>query len=310
MEAESDVWVLLPTLNEAASIGEVIDGLHANGFSDILVMDGGSSDGTKSIAEERGARVEVQSGSGKGQAVIEAVEMLESEFVLMLDGDGTYRPDEAHRLMAPLRDGRADHVIGNRFHDMERGAMTRLNRFGNRQINRLFRYINRIELSDILSGYRAFRTDAFVQLDLSAKGFGIEAEMTGEAVRHGQDIEEVPITYQRRPQASQSNLRPIRDGAVIVSTLYRVARMNNPLFFFGSLGIVGIIAGVIVGGYVGARWYFAGVSHVGFAIVSSFLLIFGFQLIMFGVLSDMILSLHQEHRQRIQQLEDRLEERE
>lgn len=303
MVDESSVCVLIPTLNEAEAIGEVIEELQAVGFDRILVVDGGSTDGTQSIAVDAGAEVMVQSGSGKGQAVVEGVEAIDRPYVLMLDGDGTYRADDAHAVLEPVVTGEADHAIGNRFANMEPGAMTRLNRFGNRQINRLFRLIHRRELTDILSGYRAFTTASFESLNLSATGFGIEAEMTGECARHGHTLAEVPITYERRASETETKLRPVRDGAVILTTLYLVARMNNPLFFFGSLSVLTILLGVSLGGYVGYRWYIVGVSHEVLAVVSSFLILFGFLLLMFGVLSDMIVSLHQEQRQRIERIE-------
>lgn len=307
MVDESSVCVLIPTLNEAEAIEEVIEGIKQEGFDRLLVVDGGSTDGTRNLASEAGAEVIEQSGSGKGQAMIEAMEQIERPYVLMLDGDGTYRPSDAHTVLAPLFDGTADHVIGNRFHDMESGAMTRMNQFGNRQINRLFRLIHRRDLHDILSGYRGFTSESFEELNLNAEGFGIEAEMTGECARHGQQIVEVPITYESRVDETETKLRPVRDGAVILMTLYLVARKNNPLFFFGSMGLLAIAFGFGLGLYVAYRWYFVGISHEVLALATSFLVLFGFLLIMFGVLSDMIVSLHQEQRQRIEQLERALD---
>lgn len=304
------VTVLIPTLNEAEAIEEVIGGMHEQGFDHVLVIDGGSTDGTRDLASEAGAEVIEQTGTGKGQAVTEAVAAIERPYVLMLDGDGTYRPEDARAVLEPVVDGRADHAIGNRFARIEPGAMTRLNRFGNRQINRLFRLIHRRELHDILSGYRAFTTESFDDLNLGADGFGIEAEMTGECARHGQTIVEVPITYRARAGETETKLRPIRDGAVILTTLYLVARMNNPLFFFGSLGVVAILGGIGLGTYVGYRWIAVGVSHEVLALITSFLILFGFLLVMFGVLSDMIVSLHHDQRQRIERLERRLDREE
>src|SRR6056297_2239878 len=160
MADRDDVCVLVPTLNEAETIGEVIDGFTARGFENVLVVDGDSTDGTKRVAREHGAEVVQQSGSGKGQAVREGIRHVETEYVLLLDGDGTYRPEDADAMLEPILDGRYEHVIGDRFADMEDGAMTTLNRFGNRVINGAFHRIHGHDFQDILSGYRAFTTES------------------------------------------------------------------------------------------------------------------------------------------------------
>ncbi|KPN30676.1 glycosyltransferase AglJ [Halolamina pelagica] len=212
MPDPEQVTVLLPTYDEAATIGDVVDGFREHGFDDVLVIDGDSGDGTREIAREHGARVETQSASGKGQAIREAVrEHIDREYVLMADGDGTYRPEDADAMLAPLEEG-YDHVIGDRFADMEDGAMTRLNRIGNGLINWLFGTIHREEFTDILSGYRAFSRSSFERLHLSAEGFGIETEMAVECAKQGIPTTVVPITYLERPAGSNTNLHPIRDG--------------------------------------------------------------------------------------------------
>ena len=90
MQIQEMTCVLIPTLNEIETIEMVIEGFYQNGFTNILVIDGGSVDGTKEKAEEKGATVILQSSEGKGNAVREAFRMIESEIILMVDGDGTY----------------------------------------------------------------------------------------------------------------------------------------------------------------------------------------------------------------------------
>ena len=233
MVDRSDVCVLLPTLEEAETIGDVVAGFRDAGFEHVLVVDGNSTDGTREIAREHGARVMTQSGAGKGQAVREGVATVDREYVLMADGDGTYRPVDADRMLEPLFEGRADHVIGDRFADMESGAMTRLNRVGNRIINRLFATVHGRDLQDILSGYRAFTRESFERFRLDAEGFGIETELAVECVRNGVATEVAPVRYERRPGGSETNLHPLRDGGRIVFTLYALTKTNNPLFYFG-----------------------------------------------------------------------------
>jgi dolichol-phosphate mannosyltransferase len=298
-----DVCVLIPTLDEAETIAEVIDGLHDQGYENVLIIDGGSTDGTGDIAHEHGARVERQSGSGKGSAVREALSTIDAEYVLMLDGDGTYRAEDADAMLEPLRSDRAEHVIGDRFADMEPDAMPRLNRAGNRLINRAFAFIHGRDLVDITSGYRAFTRTAAERFHLTATGFGIETEFAVECVKRDIDTEIVPITYRSRPAGSDTNLRPIRDGAVILVTLYRLAKTNNPLFYFGSVGVLSLLLGGTVGAYVGVEWVTRGISHEVLAVVAGVSVIFGVQLLMFGVLSDMMLSLHREQLRRIERSE-------
>ena len=303
MPPSADVCVLLPTLNESATIVEVITSYQEAGFEDILVVDGGSADDTRKLAREANARVMTQSGSGKGQAVREAVEQVDAEYVLMVDADLTYRARDAERMLEPLLVGEFEHVIGNRFAKMEPGAMTRLNQFGNRLINRGFTFIHGENYRDILSGYRAFRTDSFAQLSLSADGFGIETEMAVECAKNGIKTEVVPITYRPRPDGSSTNLHPIKDGGIIFLELYRKAKTSNPLFYFGSVGLTSTIAGAGMAAFVIFRWLVAGVGHEIVAVGATAAILFGVQLLMFGVLADLILSLHREQADRIGRLE-------
>jgi len=306
--AEYDVvCVLIPTYNEAQTIGEVVERFRAEGFERILVIDGGSTDGTQEIARDAGAEVVQQSGSGKGQAVREAVGLIDEPYVLLVDGDSTYQPEEADRLLDPLLAGEAEHVVGDRFAAMKPGAMTRLNKVGNRVINRAFRFIHGRDLQDILSGYRAFTRRSFEQLQLSADGFGIETEMSVECVKHDVVTAVVPITYEPRPEESETNLRPFRDGGNIILRLYQMARTNNPIFYFGSLGVVSALVGVFLAGFVAFRWFFRNTSHEVIALAAGVSLLFGIQLIMFGVLSDLIVTANRRQGRRIDRIDERLE---
>jgi dolichol-phosphate mannosyltransferase len=298
------VTVLLPTYDEAATIGDCVDGFRAQGFDDVLVMDGGSEDDTRQIARDHGARVEIQSASGKGQAIREAVrEHIDREYVLMADGDGTYKPEDADRMLAPLDEG-YEHVIGDRFADMEEGAMTKLNQIGNKLTNRLFSLIHGESFDDILSGYRAFSRDSFDRLRLSADGFGIETEMAVECAKQGIPTTVVPITYLERPAGSNTNLHPIRDGGIIFLELFRRAKTSNPLFYFGSVGVVSGLAGTAIAAFVAIEWFVYGVPHQIWALAGAAGILLGVQLLMFGVLSDLILTLHREQLDRIDSIAD------
>ncbi|WP_280588120.1 S-layer glycoprotein N-glycosyltransferase AglJ [Halorubrum sp. Boch-26] len=301
MSDYDDVCVLLPTMDETETVARVVDGFRDAGIDEILVIDGGSTDGTRAVAREAGARVVEQSGRGKGQAVREAVrDHIDAPYVVMADADATYDAADVDAMLDPLFAGEADHVIGNRFADMRPGAMTRLNRIGNRIINAAFRVIHGEGYRDILSGYRAFTRESFLRLHLTADGFGIETEMAVECVKNQVPVAVVPITYRERPGGSATNLHPIRDGGVIFLELYRKAKTNNPLFYFGGVGAVSTAVGALMTAYVLYRWFVFRVSHEVIAIGAVGAAILGIQLLIFGVLADMILSLHREQIARIE----------
>ena len=303
MPDPDDVCVLVPTLDEGETIADVVRDVRAAGYDHVLVVDGGSTDDTRERAREAGARVVRQSGSGKGQAVREAVrDHVERAYVLLLDGDGTYRGADAEAMLAPLEEG-YDHVVGNRFADMRPGAMTRLNRIGNRLINRAFGLVHGERFEDILSGYRAFTRESFERMTLRSDGFGVETEMTVECVKKEIPTTVVPITYLPRPAGSSTNLRPVRDGGVILLEIYRRAKTNNPLFYFGSVGLLSLLSGGGIAAYVAIEWVTQRISHEVLAVVAGFGIIVGVQLLMFGVLSDMLLDLHEEQLRRLDERE-------
>ncbi|MDF9744100.1 S-layer glycoprotein N-glycosyltransferase AglJ [Natrinema salsiterrestre] len=296
-----DVCVLIPTLNEAATIADVIEGFRDEGYANVLVVDGDSTDGTREIARDHGADVLVQSGDGKGQAVREALEHITVPYVLMLDGDGTYDPADADTMLEPLSRG-YEHVIGNRFAEMDDDAMRALNGFGNRMINRAFGFVHGANYEDILSGYRAFTVESFKRLSLDSDGFTIETELAVECVKHGVETTVVPVSYSARPDESETNLHPVKDGGTILLALYSLAKTNNPLFYFGSLGVTGILSGGLIAMYVLWEWVQYHQSHEVMALASAAAILLGVQLLMFGVLSDMLVTLHREQRRRLERI--------
>lgn len=299
------VTVLVPTLNEAPTIQALVRDYVAQGYSRVLVVDGESTDGTAALAAEAGAEVMVQQGRGKGNAVIEAFRAIETPYVLMVDGDGTYAAGDADRMVAPLGQG-FDQVIGDRLGAAQPGAISPLNRAGNFLLNRLFRLAHGRYLSDILSGYRAFTKASIDRMNLREQGFGIETELAVEAVRNGHRVGVVPISYDRRA-GTATKLNPLRDGYRIAVTIYQLARMNNPLFYFGLIGVTLALVGVLIGVYVLYEW-FLGIEHLPLTILTVLLIMVGIQIFVFGLIGDLVLSFHREVMDEIAALR-RLQER-
>jgi dolichol-phosphate mannosyltransferase len=297
---KDEVCILIPTLNEDLTIGEIVREFRELGYNHILVIDGNSTDNTVKISRESGANVSTQSGKGKGNAIIEAFEIIEQPYVLMLDGDGTYSPKDAEKMLTPLFSG-FDQVIGDRLINAEEGAFSRLNLFGNHMVNYLFKVAHSRDLHDILSGYRAFTRSAIHQMNLKQKGFEIETEISVESVRNGQRVMVVPVKYSRRP-GTVTKLSPFHDGIKIVSTIYRLARMNNPLFYFGMMGVFTTVLGILTGIYVLHEWL-QGIDHIPLTILTVLLIVVGIEIFMFGMISDMVLIFHREIIREIQLLQ-------
>ena len=297
---KDEVCILIPTLNEGLTIGELIREFRELGYSHILVIDGNSADNTVKVSRESGAIVRTQSGKGKGNATIEAFEIIQQPYILMLDGDGTYSPEDAEKMLTPLLSG-FDQVIGDRLVNAEEGSFSRLNLFGNHLVNYLFKVAHSRDLHDVLSGYRAFTRSSIHQMNLKQKGFEIETEISVESVRSGQRVMVVPVRYSRRP-GTTTKLSPFHDGIKIVSTIYRLARVNNPLFYFGMIGVFTSFLGVLTGIYVLYEWL-QGIDHIPLTILTVLLIVVGIEIFMFGMISDMLLIFHRETIREIQILQ-------
>ncbi|MCZ7394418.1 MAG: S-layer glycoprotein N-glycosyltransferase AglJ [Candidatus Methanoperedens sp.] len=291
---KEDVCILIPTLNEGKTIGGMVREFKSLGYSNVLVIDGHSTDDTVEKAQNEGAKVIIQSGTGKGQAVSQAFQSITSEYVVMLDGDGTYLPEEVDKILEPVIAGIADHVIGNRFANYQKGAFTRLNLLGNRLLNKMFGFAYGVWLEDILSGYRAFNNTAVKQIELNRTGFEVETEITVECVKKDLKIVEVPITYLARVSGAATKLQPIRDGFRIASTIYLLAKTHNPLFYFNLIGGFLTLGGLAIGIYVVDEWL-KNITHIPLTILATLLIVTGIQMFIFAIMSDLIVSMHREN---------------
>ncbi len=228
--ATKKIAVVIPCLNEVRTIGAVIDGiptekLRLAGYSvEVIVIDNGSNDGTEEVAHKHGARVFHEAKRGKGQAMQAAMFAVDDDcdFVVMIDGDDTYKTDEIFRLIEPLENGFCDVVIGSRLAGrMGKNSMKFVHRLGNWFFSFLVRHVYKVNITDTLSGYFAWRYDVIKHLrpHLKSSGFAIEMEMITKMSRLGYAIYSVPITYTRR--VGESSLRPLRDGSRILTMFAR-----------------------------------------------------------------------------------------
>ncbi len=293
------VCILIPTLNEEPTIGPLIKKFHDIGYTDVLVIDGNSTDDTRKIAQESGATVIVQKGKGKGTAFIQAIEYISRPYVVLIDGDNTYDPAEADDLVLPLLSG-FDQALGNRLIPPNHISFNRLNLFGNRILNWLFKVSHGGYLYDILTGYRSFTLASLQRMRLHEEGFGIETEISSESIRNGDKVAVVPVSYGIRI-GSDTKLDPIHDGLKIGRTIYRLAKMNNPMFYFGLIGFVFLLFGGGIGVYIVYEWLLK-IDHIPLTILSVTLIIVGIQIIMFGIQADIQLANQREFLHEVQKL--------
>lgn len=221
---EPKVAIVIPTLNEARSIGRVLEEI-SEVFGDkrarVVVVDGRSTDGTDEIARKMGAEIIYQRNKGYGEALLAGFtyvrKRLDSDFVVMIDGDLTYDPKDIPRLLKPILKDEADLIVGNRFGGMQKGAMRSINNFGNRLLSWLARVALRFEVHDTQCGMRAFRSELVDCLNLEAEGMSLAIEMLSEAKFARARLSEVPITYRRR--VGVTKLNPLKDGLKILGTI-------------------------------------------------------------------------------------------
>ena len=226
------VAFVIPTLNEASSIGKVLDRipvgeLREEGYdTSVYVIDGLSVDTTRDIAAEKGAQLILEKRKGKGIALQKAFESVTADYVIVSDGDNTYPLDIAPEIVRLLQTN--DVVIGSRLKgSIEPGAMTRLNVAGNMLLTLLARSLFGINISDVCTGLWGCRGDAIQRLELDARGFEIEADMFAECAFKKLRIAEIPISY--GPRVDRAKLASFRDGLKIGGHLIRKWYLNKAL---------------------------------------------------------------------------------
>lgn len=217
--------VLLPVLNEALGLRWVLERLPTdelvarNYRTSVLVVDGHSTDGSMSVADEHGVQVLVQTEAGKGSAIRQGFERalaMNADVVVMLDADGTYAPGDMIRLVDRLEQW--DVVIGDRLGGrIDDGAMTRLNFVGNHLLTWTATALYGHTTLDLCSGYWAMTASAITRMKLNSVSFELEAEMYASMVHHRVSFGYVPIRYSVR--LGEAKLGSTADGWEILRKL-------------------------------------------------------------------------------------------
>ena len=207
------VSVIIPTHNEAQSIGRVLADLPSDLTTEVIVVDSNSNDGTPEIAARSGARVIQEPRRGYGQACLTGMaEANAPDIVVFLDGDYSDRPSELPILLAPIIEGRADITLGSRLRERRSaGALPWHQAFGNRLAAGLIRLLYRVEISD-LGPFRAGRADVLRALVLEETTYGWAVEMILKGALAGYRVVEVPVSYY--PRIGKSKISGTLKGTV------------------------------------------------------------------------------------------------
>ncbi len=208
------VSVIIPTMNEEESIGEVLDAVkgameNAHRDYEMLIVDTSSQDRTREIAAYKGARVVDEPRRGYGRAYKTGFEHSDGEVIATLDADCTYPAEEIPILVDMLLDENLDFITTNRFADLESGAMTPSHRLGNRILTFTLNMLFWIGIKDSQSGMWVFRKEALNDMTLISNGMPLSEEIKIEAFRKLK-AREVPISYYKR--VGEVKLSSWKDG--------------------------------------------------------------------------------------------------
>jgi len=283
------VAILIPCYNEEAAIGTVVrDFRAALPNAAIYVYDNNSKDTTAARARAAGAIVRTETRQGKGNVVRRMFADIEADVYVLVDGDDTYEASAAPVLVSKLISEGYDIVSGRRIATGQ-AAYRAGHVLGNRLLTGLTAAMFRVELADLLTGYRIMSRRFVKSFPFTAEGFGIETELTVHAVRMLVPMVEIDTRYKERPAGSVSKLNTWRDGFRILFTIASLVREERPLIFFS--GLFGILAlfSLIIGAPVIVEYFRTGyVPRLPTALLATGLMVLAFLSLASGLILDTV----------------------
>ncbi|MCR5686974.1 MAG: glycosyltransferase family 2 protein [Lachnospiraceae bacterium] len=237
------IAVLIPCYNESRTIGKVVrDYKEALPEASVYVYDNNSTDGSAELAREAGAIVRHEYKQGKGNVMRRMFMEIDADCYLMVDGDDTYPAESARQMIDAVLTRKADMVIGDRLSSTYYDENKRLfHNFGNTIVKKSINILFHSDITDIMTGYRAFSYRFVKTFPVLSEGFEIETEMTIHAIDKNMEIDNVIVQYRDRPEGSESKLDTVGDGIKVLMTIINFYRIYRPLQFFSGLSLVMII---------------------------------------------------------------------
>jgi len=195
------ITVIIPCFNEASSISDVLNQLLSSqlDLKEVIVVDDGSTDGTTEVVRRAPGvtLIQHQRNLGKGAAIQTGLDNATGDIIVIQDADGEYCPKDIPALTKPIVDGKADIVYGSRFlgsiSDMRKSHL-----IGNKALTWATEILYWTNITDMMTGYKAFKRPVLEGIKLESRGFEFESEITSRLLRKNMKIAEVPITYSYR----------------------------------------------------------------------------------------------------------------
>jgi len=240
--------VCIPAFDEESIIDEIVS--KCKEYSDmVIVCDDGSSDNTASKAKSAGAFIiKHEKNGGKGAAMKSLFKSAlenNADIIVTIDGDGQFLPQEIPKLVKPIKEKRADIVIGYRFDDASQ--MPSYRKFGNKVLDSITNVASDLPFRDTQSGFRAYSRNAIEKIKFSSKGFGADAEILVDASKKGLKISEEKVTVIYETGGVTSTKHPIAHSAGVIATILELIAIKRPLTFLGIPGMILIGIGIIFG---------------------------------------------------------------
>lgn len=292
------IAIILPAYNEELTIKDTILSFHKE-LPDalIVVVDNNSKDETSNISNKTfkeyniNGKLILENRQGKANAVRTAFKEIDADIYVMSDADMTYPASQVHELIEPIKNDNFDLVVGDRHSkgDYAKENKRALHNFGNELVKNMVNKLFTSNLSDIMSGYRAFSKKFVKNYPILVEGFELETDMTLHALDKKFKIKEIPINYKDRPEGSFSKLNTFGDGMKVLWTIFKIFRHYKPLVFFGFLALLFAILSIICGIPVLNDWFtHKYIYHVPLAILATGLGLISVIFITLGLILDSI----------------------
>lgn len=280
-DSKTDVTIILPAYNEEQSIGATVQSirrLHPD--FEVLVIDDGSTDNTRSVALQAGALVYSHPYNiGNGAAVKTGLRMASGRWAIMMDADGQHKPEYIAQLLA--NKDTFDMVVGAR----TSASSTHLHRnIANKIYNWLASYVTKFKIEDLTSGFRLVRTDTAKQfLYLLPNTFSYPSTITIAYLRSGRTIKYLPIESPQR--VGKSKIKLLQDGVRFLLIITKIATLFSPLRIFLPVSALLFFAGL-------AYYLYTFITTHRFTNMSMLLLTTSITVFMIGLVSEQVANLH------------------